>query len=98
VRSVLITGNVSSQQASCTNATGQSTLTLTIQGLPASFSTASLACKFLPWTTLQGFAHDVQQVSSAVTNTLHLALFDLSACGCAFKRLIRCFHDFRATC
>ncbi len=61
--SVYISGQVVREVATCTDSLGQSTVNLTVLGLPAGFSTASVTCKFLPWSTVEDLLQTTEQVT-----------------------------------
>ncbi|KAK9917087.1 hypothetical protein WJX75_000778 [Coccomyxa subellipsoidea] len=59
--SVYVSGKVVGEEATCTDSSGQATLNLSVLGLPAGFATASVTCKFLPWSTLQDLLNATEQ-------------------------------------
>jgi hypothetical protein len=63
--SVYVSGKVVGEEATCTDSSGQATLNLSVLGLPAGFATASVTCKFLPWSTLQDLLNATEQVGWA---------------------------------
>lgn len=66
--SVYISGKVVGEEATCTDSSGQATVNLTVIGLPAGFSSASVTCKFLPWSTLQDLLDATDQVDQFATH------------------------------